>query len=154
VHEEMRSVKNEVFFFIIFNILIIIIIVWCIKVQLIEFDPEIEKKYTTASEDLSKIKASIIFYYCKNKRFPVTLKDLVPETILQVPADPWGNEYILTSLAWRRKDSGMDVLSMGGDSKSGGKGWKCDIISRIDLTEIRCEETELLENLHQVEEYK
>jgi len=136
----MGRIKKETFFYIIFNILIIIVIVWSITIQVRELDPEIEEKYKTASKDLSNIKSAIISYYCKNKKFPLTLKDLVPETILQLPIDPWGNEYILTSLDWHQKDSGVDVLSMGSNGRIGGKGWKCDIISRIDLTEIHCEE--------------
>ncbi|MBF0101972.1 MAG: hypothetical protein HQK77_13805, partial [Desulfobacterales bacterium] len=88
--------KKEIFFFIIFNILIGVIILWSIQDQLQQLDPEIEKKYKEASQDLSKIKTAIIVYYCKNKQFPVRLTDLVPETLLQLPIDPWGNEYFKT----------------------------------------------------------
>ncbi|MGE0083374.1 MAG: type II secretion system protein GspG [Desulfococcaceae bacterium] len=136
----MTGIKNETVFWILFNSLILVVITGSLTFQFTEIDPEIENKYKAASKDLSNIKYLIICYYCKNKKFPLNLKELVPETILQVPIDPWGNEYILTSLAWRQKNSGVDVLSMGGDGRLGGKGWKRDIISRIDLTEIRCGE--------------
>jgi len=136
----MMGVRKESIFFILLCVLIVVVLAWSITNQLREADPEIEMKYKTAASDLSSIKAAIIRYYCNNKRFPLTLKELVPETILPLQMDPWGNEYILTTMAWHRKESGLDVFSMGGDGKRGGKGWKSDIILRIDLAEIRCEE--------------
>jgi hypothetical protein len=45
----------------------------------------------------------------------------------------------------------MDLLSMGGDGKRGGKGWKRDSISRIDLAEIHCAEKTLFKKSHEAE---
>lgn len=116
---------------------------WSIQFQLSEIDPEVRQKYEKAANDLEKIKNAIIVFYCKNNKFPNTLDELVPETIKKLPKDPWKNKYIITSLAWRIKGSGMDILSMGGDGKTGGKGWKSDIIVRIDLKDIHCKEKKL-----------
>ena len=132
--------KKESAFYLFLIVLILAIIGWSIAVEWKGRDPHIEEKYAITSRDLSGIKASLILYYCTHGKFPVILEEMVPYTISQLPLDPWGNEYILTSLAWRQKGSGMDILSMGGDGKRGGKGWKRDAISRIDLKEIRCDE--------------
>jgi hypothetical protein len=132
--------KKDSIMYIMLMLSIIVIVAWSIITQLKGHDPKIAEKYSIAARDLSEIKAAVIHYYCKNRGFPFALEEMVPETISRLPRDPWGNKYIFTSLAWRKKNSGMDLLSMGGDGKRGGKGWKRDIISRIDLTEIRCQE--------------
>jgi hypothetical protein len=143
--------KKDSVIYIILILLIIVIVAWSIIIQLKGHDPKIAEKYSIASNDLSEIKAAVILYYCKHRRFPHALEDMVPETISQLPRDPWGNKYILTSLAWRQKDTGMDLLSMGGDGKRGGKGWKRDSISRIDLAEIHCAEKTLFKKSHEAE---
>lgn len=122
-------------------LLTIIIFTWSIHFQLSELDPKIRQKYEKASNDLDKIKNAMIVFYCKNSKFPNTLDELVPEIIKTIPKDPWNNKYIISSLAWRIKGSGMDILSFGGDGKENGKGWqKMDIIVRIDLKDIHCDE--------------
>ena len=145
------SLQKDSPIYIMLILLIIVIVGWSIIIQLKGHDPKIAEKYSIASNNVSEIKAAVIHYYCENRRFPHALEEIVSKTNAQLPRDPWGNKYILTSLAWRQKDTGMDILSLGGDGKRVGKGWKRDIISRIDLTEIRCEEKTLLERLPQAE---
>jgi len=135
----MRT-KFESGVFILVIISVIMISVWSSVSRLSESDPNIEQKYERATKELHQIRNAVITFYCKNGSFPATLDDLVPQTIKHLPRDPWGNKYIITSLAWRLKGSGTDLLSMGGDGKRGGKAWKGDIIARIDLKEIRCKE--------------
>lgn len=132
--------KLQTLFFTAVTILLVVIVAWSIVFQASEADPEIEQKYAIASKDLQHIKNIVIAFYCRNKKFPAGLDALETETTTTLPRDPWGHKYILTSLAWRLPESGRDLVSMGGDGKRGGKAWKRDIISRIDITDIHCEE--------------
>ncbi len=131
--------KSESRIFLLIIFLIIVISVWSAVSRWSGADPNIEQKYDTAAKDLRRLKSAVITFYCREGRFPSALDDLVPGIIEHLPKDPWGHKYIITSLAWRVKGSGMDLLSKGGDGKRGGKAWKADIIARIDLKEIRCE---------------
>ncbi len=132
------KISKESIFFIVFIILIVAVTTWSIVFQVSEMDPEIDLKYEKAGKELKKLKTAVIGFYCINGRFPDAIKDLVPESIPQLPMDPWGSEYVLTSLAWRRVGTGVDLLSKGSDRKQGGRGWKKDVIVRIDLEKIRC----------------
>lgn len=118
------------------------LILWSIQSQSSPSDPKIIQKYKQATLDLEQIKNATIIFYCKNSRFPNSLDELVPATVKKLPKDPWENNYIITSLAWRRKGSGIDILSMGADGKRSGKGWKRDIITRIDLKNLECNGTD------------
>ena len=135
------KIKIETTFFVLLIISIVMISVWNIVFQLSNSDPKIELKYDIAINEIRQSKNAVIAYYCNKGRFPLTLDDLVPETINHLPRDPWGNNYMIESLSGSLKGSGISLLSMGGDGKSGGKAWKMDIIARVDIKEINCEKT-------------
>jgi|GEM_PF-5256981 len=139
----MRKQQNQKQIVIIGTILTIMLSLWSMQSQLPTSDPKIKQKYKQATLDLKQIKNATIIFYCKHSTFPDSLDELVPNMLKELPRDPWGNMYIITSLAWRIKGSGKDILSMGADGKRSGKGWKRDIITRVDLKNLDCNETNI-----------
>lgn len=132
------KLNPEKVFMIPLIILICVSIIWNIFFKTSDIAPDINQKQLKEGKDLEFIKNRVIGYYCKYKKFPVSLKDIVPEFSDKIPKDSWGNEYVFTSLAWRTRGSGMDLVATGKDGKIAGKGEGVDSISRIDLDKINC----------------
>jgi hypothetical protein len=130
--------KPTSFFWIMLIIFIIAVTAWNVLSRLSTADPAVQQKYNQAAGELYRIKQSVISFYCKNGRFPDSLNELAPDWIASPPKDPWGNNYIITSLAWRTKGQGVDLMSLGGDGKKGGKSWHMDIIITVEIEDTRC----------------
>lgn len=130
--------KLETIIFTLLIIITLITMIWSMMIPLSKTDPNIEMKYVITHKELQKFKSAVVDYYCEKGYFPIDLNELNPESINSLSLDPWGNKYLITSLGWRKKGSGIDILSMGRDGKIGGKSWKRDVIIRIDLTRSFC----------------
>ena len=133
-----KKLNPEKVFIIPLIILICSSIIWNVFFKTSDIDTDINKKQLKEEKDLEFIKNGVIGYYCKYKKFPVSLKNIVPEFSDKIPKDFWRNEYVFTSLPWRIIGSGMDLVATGKDGKIAGKGEGVDTILRIDLDKINC----------------
>lgn len=133
-----NNFNTEKIFILTFIILIFTLTIWNTFFKTSDTKFYTKENQLKESKDLESIKNGIVNYYCKYNRFPLSPNDIAPEFIDKIPKDSWGNDYILTSLAWRTKGSGMDLVATGKDGKVAGKGENIDNILRIDIDKINC----------------
>ena len=82
--------------------------------------------------DISKIQTQVQFYYLNERRLPRSMSDLVPDYLVSVPKDPWGNHYVHV-----RDNRKHFIMSYGRDGVAGGRGIDSDIKVKVNLRGLR-----------------
>lgn len=65
---------------------------------------------------LARLAVAVTAYQLKNKKYPATLDDLVPEFLPAIPIDPFDHKPLKMTTA----DGGLVLYSVGGDGVDGG----------------------------------
>lgn len=77
---------------------------------------EVSTTGADARARLARLAVAVTAYQLKNKKYPATLDNLVPEFITAVPVDPFDKKLLRMTPA----DGGLILYSVGGDGVDGG----------------------------------
>jgi general secretion pathway protein G len=134
--------------FSLIELMIVIVILGLLASVLVPkiMDRPDEARVTKAQVDIRQLEFALKLYKLDNGKYPTTdqgLKALIekPEAnpeprnyrdggyldASEVPADPWGNEYVYRSPG--EEDRPFEIISLGADGDDGGGGVDADIKS-------------------------
>lgn len=121
-------------------VLVIIAVVAAMVVPNVIDRPD-RARVTVAETDIRAISSALELYRLDNRSYPTTAQGLAALVerpvsapappnwaeggyLTDLPADPWGNEYIYISPG---RDGAYDLMSLGADGEPGGEGTAADI---------------------------
>jgi general secretion pathway protein G len=142
----MRNVKSSGFSLI--ELMVVMVILGLLAAALVPriMDRPDEARVTKAKTDIRALQTALRFYKLDNGRYPTTeqgLEALVEEPDIppeprnyrrggyleaeNIPADPWGNDYIYRAPGENDRD--YEIISLGADGEEGGEEYDSDIHS-------------------------
>lgn len=127
--------------FTLLELMVVVVIIGVLGALIVPnfMDRPNEARVSAAKTDISSLMQALKLYKLDNHRYPTTeqgLNALVakPATgpspanwkpyLDKLPNDPWGTPYQYLNPGLKGE---VDVLSLGGDGKSGGEGFDADI---------------------------
>ena len=134
--------------FSLIELMVVMVILGLLAAALVPriMDRPDEARVTKAKTDIRALQTALRFYKLDNGRYPTTeqgLQALVEEPDIppeprnyrgggyleaeNIPADPWGNDYIYRAPGENDRD--YEIISLGADGEEGGEEYDSDIHS-------------------------
>ncbi|MEG2999967.1 MAG: type II secretion system major pseudopilin GspG [Comamonas sp.] len=127
--------------FTLLELMVVVVIIGVLGALIVPnfMDRPNEARVSAAKTDISSLMQALKLYKLDNHRYPTTeqgLNALVAKPAAgpspanwkpyldKLPNDPWGTPYQYLNPGLKGE---VDVLSLGGDGKSGGEGFDADI---------------------------
>lgn len=127
--------------FTLLELMVVVVIIGVLGALIVPnfMDRPNEARVSAAKTDISSLMQALKLYKLDNHRYPTTeqgLNALVAKPVTgpspanwkpyldKLPNDPWGTPYQYLNPGLKGE---VDVLSLGGDGKSGGEGFDADI---------------------------
>ncbi|HVE41600.1 MAG TPA: type II secretion system protein GspG [Planctomycetota bacterium] len=86
----------------------------------------VEAKIKLTKAAIAKLKGEVELYKADKDRYPVTLEELVPKYVDEVPKDAWDRPFVYRPQGTR---GAYDIVSLGDDGLPGGEGVNADLWS-------------------------